>query len=280
MMPRGIAAETKRLLELCTEIVATRGPISVRGVCYQLFVREAIPSMQKAQTQKVSRLLVYARERGIIEWEDIVDESRTIERPAMWTDLVAFSQVVARSYRKDYWTTQPYSVQVWSEKGSVGGVLRPITEKYGVPFMAAHGFASATALHDAAQDSATDPRRCVVVYCGDHDASGLYMSEVDLPERLARYGGAAEVKRIALLSSDTLDLPSFRAKASDKRYAWYRARYGKLAWEIDAMDPNRLRDLVEGMILTFIDQAAWQRMQVNEEAEQASVRQVALAMGK
>ena len=66
------------------------------------------------------------------------------------------------------------------------------------------------------------------------------MSEVDLPERLKRYGAndfeewigkGFELKRIALIDEDTDDLPSFEAKQDDPRYRWYAEQYGDDAWE-------------------------------------------------
>jgi hypothetical protein len=44
---------------------------------------------------------------------------------------------------------------------------------------------------------------------GDFDPSGVHMSEVDLPERIERYGGVVNISRIALLRDDCDGLPSF-----------------------------------------------------------------------
>ena len=45
-------------------------------------------------------------------------------------------------------------------------------------------------------------------------------------------------------------LPSFPAsdKRKDPRYKWFLANYGQECWELDAMDPNDLRDCVEAAI--------------------------------
>ena len=51
-------------------------------------------------------------------------------------------------YRKDYWAQQPFHVEVWSEKGTVRGILAEILEKYAVAFRVHHGFSSATAIHE------------------------------------------------------------------------------------------------------------------------------------
>src|SRR5206468_5772644 len=99
-----------------------------------------IDSMTTKNTQKVSRLVVQAREDGIIPWEWIVDDSRHTEREPHWKGLKEYACAVEQSYRRDFWQYQECRVVVMSEKATVAGILRPILQDYGVPFIAAHGF--------------------------------------------------------------------------------------------------------------------------------------------
>jgi hypothetical protein len=48
-----------------------------------------------------------AREQGIIPWDWIVDETRTLERVSTWDDPEQDARVVATSYRRDFWNQQP-----------------------------------------------------------------------------------------------------------------------------------------------------------------------------
>lgn len=116
-------------------------------------------------------------------------------------------------------------------------------------------------LHEAAEDSQW--RSFVVLYAGDFDPSGMYMSEKDLPERLERYDADIEIRRIALLPRDIDGLPHFDlgSKGSDARHGWYLQHYGNRCWELDAMSPVHLRDRVETAILSYIDPAAWELAQ-------------------
>ena len=87
-----------------------------------------------------------------------------------------------------------------------------------------------------------------MLYVGDFDPSGLFMSEEDLPARFAKYDGDhIMLRRIALTAEQVTGLPSFPAsdKRKDPRYKWFVANHGHLCWELDAMDPNALRDCVE-----------------------------------
>jgi hypothetical protein len=243
-----------------------------------LFVAGRIDSMQLANTQKVSRILCDAREGGLIPWEWIVDETRSLEAQPSWSNLEDFAHALELSYRRDFWSDQDYRVIVISEKGTVGGLLRPVLDQYGIPFFAAHGFNSATKVHELAEDIASDGRQTIFLYVGDHDPSGMYMSEVDFPGRLERYGANCsdfDFTRIALTADDTPNLPSFAAKKQDPRFQWYRRNYGNTAWELDAMDPNALRDRVEWHVREYVDLDAWDRHQLIEAAQQRSTKMVA-----
>jgi hypothetical protein len=270
-----MAQRSLDLIEAMYRVAEAAQPITGRGVGYKLFTAGLIPSMATTEMQKVYRLLRIAREQGDIPWEWIVDETRAIERVSTWSDPEEYARCVARSYRRDFWDQQPHRLQVWSEKGTVRGVLAPVLDEYAVGFMPVHGFSSATAAHDIAEDD--DGRPFVILYVGDFDPSGLYMSEEDLPNRFAKYDGDhVTLKRIALTREQVRGLPSFPAtdKRKDPRYQWFIRNYGKRCWELDAMDPNDLRDCVERKIKNLIEPVAWKRCEVVNRAEQESLRTV------
>jgi hypothetical protein len=157
----------------------------------------------------------------------------------------------------------------------VRGVLAPVLDQYGVGFRAVHGFSSATTAYDVSNIETDRP--LIILYIGDYDPSGMYMSQCDLPARFLKYGGDhVTLERIALTSEQVTDLPSFPAtdKKKDPRYAWFVEHYGKTCWELDALDPNELRDIVEEAIQNEIEPVAWDRCAVVEEAEKDSLRTV------
>jgi len=147
---RGKSKKSLDLIEACKRILAEIQPTTVRSICYQLFTRRLIENMGKNETAKVSRLLVGAREAGSIPWEWIVDETREAERVSGWKGLGDYSETILRSYRRDFWEHQPERVEVWSEKGTVRGILAPVLNQYAVTFRVLHGFGSATSVHEVA----------------------------------------------------------------------------------------------------------------------------------
>jgi len=146
-----------------------------------------------------------------------------------------------------------------------------VLDEYGVGLRVFHGFSGAAPIYDIAQDN--DDRPLIALYVGDHDPSGMYMSERDLPDRLQRYGGDhVKLRRIAITATQAASLTPFDAKGSDPRHGWYVRSYGNDCWELDALDPRVLRDLVRDEIEANIsDRDTWDRCRVVEKAERQSL---------
>ncbi len=239
-------------------------PTSGRGVGYHLVSERLLGST--ADIPRMYSRLVQARMLGFIPWEWIVDETRGLERVPCWSNLPAFLGDVRRAYRRDPWDTQPHRVEVWSEKGTVRGVLAPVLDQYAVGFRVLHGFAGHTMLHDVATES---DRPLRLLYVGDWDPSGLCMSEDDLPRRLQEHGAKhVRLTRVALVEKDLAGLPpGLPIKNTDSRAEGFRTRYGDEGWELDALDPRTLRTRVERHIKKLIRWPEWKSVEQSEARE-------------
>ena len=94
---RGMAQRSLDLIEAMYAKAEAAHPITGRGIGYKLFTAGLIPSMARAEMQRVYRLLKKARERHHIPWAWIVDETRAIERTPTWADPAEYARCVARS---------------------------------------------------------------------------------------------------------------------------------------------------------------------------------------
>ena len=276
-MSRGRSHKTIERLDAAIKVLEEIEPASVRAVCYRLFVLGLIPDMGKSATNSMSRILTQARENGDIPWPWIVDETREAETAGRWNNTAEFVDVLSRGYRRDYWQDQPRRVEIWSEKGTVRGTLSPVLNEYGVTFRVMHGYASATAAMDVANESMIDHRPFHVLYVGDWDCSGLHMSMADLPDRVDRYGGMIEMERVALVESDLAELPCFSPedKRKDPRYAWFKKNIGTQCCELDALPPPELRDRVTEAIEDLLDLDLWDRAVEVERVERESMQDFA-----
>ncbi len=300
-MGRGKSELTKRRLQAAYEILEQIHPASVRAACYQLFNRKLIASMEDSETQKMSRVLRDARLAYDIPCDWIVDETRSIEKVATWNDPETFADVVMSAYKRNKWDAQESEVIVVSEKGTVRGTLLPILQKYEVGFLPVGGFAGFNKIKGLTNKAEHKP--LTVLYVGDFDPSGLCMSEKDIPKRLVQYfendeygmsskkdadnWSSEEItywlnrfkitfKRLALRGWDCWALGqdvSFPAskKKDDKRYRWFVENYGDLCWELDAMNPNDLRERVESAIKSQINFEVWNRYVHAEEIERKHI---------
>jgi hypothetical protein len=274
---RGKSPRSLALIDAAAEVLEQIQPASIRAVCYRLFTLGIIRSMSKGETNRVSTQLTWARENSIIPWHWVVDETRAPERISAWDDPDAFVETIRRSYRRDRWVDQPEWLEVWSEKGTIRGTLAPVLHEYGITFRVMHGYGSATALHEIADETQRIKRPLTVFYVGDWDPSGLHMSAVDLPSRLERYGGTATIVRIALTADDVSgDLPWFPAesKSRDSRYRWFSERWGAKCWELDALNPVILRERTRRLIQARIEPEAWDRAATAERAETESLSSI------
>jgi hypothetical protein len=266
---RGRNKSTINLIAAMRKIAQETHPITGRGIGYKLFAAGLIKDMD--EMPRVYRALVLAREDGDIPWDWVVDETRAPEAVETWES----SAELARDffYRRDLWQTQPKQVEVWSEKGTVRGVVWPVLAELGVTFQVLHGFNSATSMWNISQNG-NDDRPLAALYIGDRDPSGMCMSERDIPARLRDYGGNhVELKRIALTAEQTTELRSFPAsdKRSDPRYKWFVQNYGERCWELDAMDPRHLRDLVRAEINALIDPELWAEQEALQNQERRAL---------
>ena len=200
-MGRGLSRESRDLIARAYDVLEREHPSGVRRVCYAIFGNQA-----GDWVKKVGKLLTRARKDGVIPWDWIADESRPELLPFVVEDSASLLSTNRQVPDYDPWLSQPAIVLVWSEK-SVGGTLKPVLDAYHVPFQVQHGHTSTTVIRQLAVRTQNDPRgrRLEILWVGDHDASGLDMSERDAPKRLAEYGldpTDFAVTRVAITRSD------------------------------------------------------------------------------
>jgi hypothetical protein len=266
---RGLGVKTIEIREAIKVILEEIQPATVRAVCYRLFVQKLIPEMTRLQTDRVGRMLVALREESIIPWQWVVDETRAVERVACWPDFTSHFDDFQAEHALDPWVNQPERVIVVSEKGTVRGTLQPILSDLKVPMLVCHGYSSATAAHDLAVRSRGRDSPLRILYVGDHDPSGTHMSELDLPGRLARYGGNVTIERVAITREDMSGLPNFSAsdKPANPLCSWYLRTHGDRCVELDAMAPPILRERVRAAVLAHVELDAWAESLAREEDE-------------
>ena len=115
---------------------------------------------------------------------------------------------------------------------------------YDVPLMVARGYASLSFLHSAAEYVNALDIPAYIYHLGDFDPSGVNAGE-KIEETLRELAPDAEIyfERIAVTPEQIAewDLPTRPTKASDTR----SKNFGEISVELDAIEPNQLRAIVQ-----------------------------------
>lgn len=257
--------EALRLIRIADEISARYEAagmaMTIRQLHYQ-FVKDILYPNTKQSYDQLKRLVKDGRMAGLISWTAIEDRVRNLVGLPNYDSPTNVLEVARDSYRRDLWADQPMRLEVWSEKDALSGVLEPLCATERVDFFACRGYNSASEQWRAGRRFANyvaKGQRPVVIHLGDHDPSGIHMT-VDNRDRLARFAGVSVlVVRIALNMDqiEALRLPENYAKVTDSRFADYEVRFGDKSWELDALSPDFLRDLVTGAVAKYRDPALW-----------------------
>jgi len=145
-------------------------------------------------------------------------------------------------------------------------VILPVTKKLDVPLMVARGYASETFLHAAGEYMEAIEKPCFVYHFGDFDPSGQYAARaVEMGLRQHAPGAEIHFERVAVTQRqiDEWNLPTRPTKQSDSR----AKRFGPVSVELDAIDPNKLRELVDEVIVLHLPPDQYRVLMEAEKSE-------------
>jgi len=194
-----------------------------------------------------------------------------------YDDLKDLVEAALYSYRLPRWDGQDWYVELWCEKDAVSNILEPMASKYHIVQMVNRGYSSQSAMHDTAERflEQDDSKRKALLYLGDHDASGEDMVR-DIRERLAMFGVDLTVTKIALTFEQVkqYNLVPNPAKLTDTRSKAYIQKFGNESWELDALPPDVLHQLIERSILKVLDIEKMKNIITKEESDKEVLTKV------
>lgn len=252
--------------------------LTLRQLYYQFVQLDIIPNTQK-EYRRLGRLINLARLNGNIDWDAIEDRTRNLREHASWSSPQSILDNCAAGYRLDPWEDQEVYFEVHFEKDALSGVFEKLCAKWRIPFFACRGYTSQSEQYAAGkrlEAAAEAGKRVIVLHFGDHDPSGIDMSR-DNRERLAMfmrdYGDDLDYRRLALniKQVEKLKLPPNPAKQKDSRFKEYKKQFGNESWEVDAIKPPMLQELIDKNVKPEIDQPAWDKVIKREEQERTQL---------
>lgn len=234
--------------------------LTLRQLYYQFVARDIIENTERSY-KRMGTIINDGRMAGLIDWYAIVDRTRNLKAQSHWNDPESIISACAGSYARDKWAGQPYRVEVWIEKEALAGVLENCCPPLDINYFSCRGYVSQSEQWRAAQrlrSYSAAGQHPYIIHLGDHDPSGIDMTR-DIEERLRTFGCDATVDRIALNMDQVEEHqpPPNPAKMTDSRFQNYMENYGTESWELDALEPRMLAEIITDKVFSLRDHQLW-----------------------
>ncbi len=244
--------------------------LTLRQLYYQ-FVARGLRENTERSYKQLGTIISDGRLAGLIDWDAVEDRTRNLRGLSHWDSPQSVINSAYHSFRLDRWNNQPNYVEVWVEKDALVGVIEGVCQRNDVNYFACRGYTSQSEMYSAAQRLSgylDQGKEVHILHLGDHDPSGIDMTR-DVQDRLTLFleGMGCDVNRLALNwdQVSAYNPPPNPAKVTDSRYAAYQERFGTESWELDALEPRVISDLIEENILNLRDEDLWDERATEEK---------------
>jgi hypothetical protein len=271
-------------------------PLSDRMIHYRLLndppLRHASKHLKYrndyASYHDLCNLLTRARLAGIVPMEAIADATRPVTTWRTWPDVGAYLRDETKDLFRGFWRnlqqSQPNHIELLIEKNTMVPILRPVAERFCIPLTSARGFSSIPPRYGMAQRfRGTGKDKLVVLLVTDFDPDGMCIAE-SFGRSLRDDFGVSNVHpiRVALNAEHVAQFhlpPGGKAKAGSVNRKDFVSRYGDDVFELEALRPVDLQQVLTAAIEAVTDRAMLNREIDAEKADAATLtawRQVAL----
>ncbi|HBN05392.1 MAG TPA: hypothetical protein DD434_06345, partial [Bacteroidales bacterium] len=154
------------------------------------------------------------------------------------------------------------------------GIVGQICGQLDVNFFSCRGYVSQSEMWSAAQRlkrRQEQGQNVVLLHLGDHDPSGKDMSR-DIQDRLRIFETyEVEFHRLALNMNqiEKYNPPPNPAKLTDSRATQYINEFGYDSWELDALEPQVISDLIERNVESYRNKKLYNEILKQEKMEKS-----------
>jgi len=206
-------------------------------------------------------LLTRARLCGLIPMAAISDETRPV---TTWKTNSTASEFVqkeigdfAMGYWRDLLQSQPNHVEILVEKNTVEPIVHTIASRYTMPMTSGRGFCSIPPRQQMLQRfRKSGKERLVLIVVSDFDPEGESICESFARSMRDDFDCDIVCIKAALTYRQTQELdlpPALTAKETSSRYAGFVQKYGDEVYELEALPPEQLQELVDEAVRSVID---------------------------
>lgn len=267
--------------QIISEYLGQGYTLTLRQVHYQFVARDLYENTQ-ANYKRLGNILDAARKAGLVDWDAIEDRTRSLRRISLWHGPEQALERIRNAFKLDPWEEQPFlhRIEVWVEKDAAVGIVQPTCDALRLPYFSCRGYSSSSGLYEAGKRLEAYKKagyKTTILYLGDHDPSGVQMTEVS-QERVDMYARhEIDFRRIALTLPQIAEHkppPNF-VKETDSRTKWYMDRFDtEECWELDALPPSIVDKLIRDEIEPLIDREAWDKTLATEEEHRTVLSEI------
>jgi hypothetical protein len=252
--------------------------LTLRQLYYQ-FVAKGFLDNHDRNYKRLGSIINDARLAGLVDWDNIKDRTRFLRKPTVWENPGQIIKAATNQYSIDKWQGQNNYLEVWVEKDALIDIVEQSSKEYQVSCFSCRGYVSQSAMYEAGKRlyNNTDDKEIHIIHLGDHDPSGIDMTR-DIFERLELFSNwNINIHRIALNMDQVKQYnpPPNPAKVTDSRAKEYINNYGSKSWELDALNPEDLRSLIQGKILSLMDYDLYYNLVEEEERQKHELTKIA-----
>ena len=230
-------------------------------------------------------LLVRMRLAGSIPMECIADETRPTVKWRVHDNVQDFARQefddFLKGFRRDLQQTQPLHIEIVAEKLTLKSIIRPVCAKYNIPYVIGRGYSSLPSRWEVVKRFRRSGKEklCLVVL-GDLDPEGIDINESLLQSMREDFGlydfvvavraglNPEHIQRFHL-SENTSE-----AKSGSSRYAKFVQRFGRRVYELEALQPEQLQEILSEAIDNVIDKSLFNIELDAEKRDAASLAAV------
>ncbi len=287
---KGISRAKEPMLAVVQRILAERAefwPLSDRSVHYALLNDPPLRhdakygsayANDRASYQDLADLLTRARLAGQSPWEAIADETRPVLTWQADANVGVFLRReldgLFQGYWRDYQRSQANHIEIVAEKLTVRGIVEPVAQEYCVPLTIGRGYCSIGPRRDLAERYRRSGReKLIVLLLSDFDPDGENIA-ASFARSLRDDFGIDQVTavKVALTADQVRALglpPQMKAKSGASTYAKVTAEHGEDVFELEALPPAELQQLLREALDAVIDHEAFQAEIEAERSEAA-----------
>jgi hypothetical protein len=249
---RIIVSEAYKLCKEMNERYNQR--VTVRQIYYYLFSKGIIQLDSKGY-HTLCYVMTEARKRGYIPFNWIEDRSRDPLWIMLYDNLKHFFNLMIDRYKRNTWKNQENFVIILVEKEALASIVWDIAKNYNVFVFPTKGFSSWSMFVGDIKtlvDYFGKNKKLVVLVFSDLDPSGQLIGQdyVNKFEYMVRELGFQKPEIIERVAVTPEQVEQFNLPPRKKTYK----RKGTLdIWELDALNPKILRDIVKNAIERYLD---------------------------